>query len=105
MVDERRGQAGRQGVEHKFHRVRPFVLSEEHRRLACIQHEGRGPDRVLLTRAVETLDRRPIVPARDPLILRAELKRGQARILLHGLNRRSHSIHIDSVNDSAHGCL
>src|SRR4029078_3236463 len=97
VVDEGGSETCRKGVQHKLIRICSLISAEQHPRFVGIEHERCLARRKFVPRAVETLDRRAVVPACHPSILRAKLEGPQVGVLLNGLDHSTHSLSIDAV--------
>jgi hypothetical protein len=100
VVDDRSGQARREGVQEVFAGVGGPVLAEQDRRLVGIDGKRLRARGIFLARAVEILDRRAAVAAVDPVVAGAELKPRQRGVSGYGIDRSGQAVEVDAVDDA-----
>src|SRR5690348_5226592 len=91
-------------MEQVLGRIRTGVVADEDRRLAGIDDERLLPRGVLLICGIELADRRAVVRAVDPAVVRAELELRELRIRLDGVERPEQLRRVDAVANALGRC-
>lgn len=102
-VDNRRGQARREGVEQVLSRIRAFVFAKQDARLASIEAPSRSARTVFLPAAVEVFDEGLVVAPAHPAVGGAELELRDSRLRLDRVECPEHLLGADAVADGLRG--